>query len=344
MNIKQKTQKHSLDSLRSEAEIKENWSTTDGEPLVSVVCMCFNHEEYIEDALCSFFMQKTDFPFEVLVHDDASTDGSAAIIRRFEARYPSIIRAIYQTENQFSLGRRQGAATREKSRGRYIAMCEGDDYWIAADKLQWQFDVMEARPDVSMCFHAAYTEDAKSGERLEEICMHSSEDCYVGLKPMILGGGGYCPTNSLFFRKDAVADMPHFMRECPVGDAAIQMMCALSGKIYYLPFVMSVYRTKVSDSWTARMSVDFARIIQHNAEVTKFYRSLDKHLNGKYRVTIARKLVRNLFRLGLRGGALQIDFFKFWSVLIKYRINFPLSYGFAVAGYIISRSKSLLKK
>lgn len=344
MDPKQNTQKHSLDSLRLEADIKKNWSTAEADPLVSIVCMCFNHEGYIEDALCSFLIQETDFSFEVLVHDDASTDGSAAIIRQFEARYPSIIRAIYQTENQYSQGCHTGVLTRKRCRGRYIALCEGDDYWIDSNKLQQQFDVMETRPEASMCFHSAYTEDATSGERLARICMHSSIDCFLSLKQMILGGGGYCPTNSLFFRKDAVADMPHFMLECPVKDAAIQIMCALSGKIYYRPLAMSVYRLNVSGSWTARMSVDFARIIQHNVEVTEFYRSLDTYLNGKYRATIARKLVRNLFRLGLQAGGHQINFLKFWSIFIKYKINFPLSYVFAGAGYIISRLRSLLKK
>lgn len=321
MDLKQNSQKHSFDCLRAEAEIKKNWSSTDGEPLVTVLCMCFNHEGYIEDALCSFLIQETNFPFEVLVHDDASTDESAAIIRRFEARYPSIIRAIYQTENQFSLGRRQGAATREKSRGCYIATCEGDDYWIATDKLQRQFDVLEARPEVSMCFHAAYQEDMKSGNHLEKICMHSINDCYITLKQMILGGGGYCPTNSLFFRKDAASNMPQFMRECPVGDAAIQLACAIYGRIYYLPTAMSVYRLNVSGSWTDRMSLDCIARLKHAAQILSFYRDLNIYLEDKYKYIISAKVIRNLFLEGVSLGTSGVAYQVIYSELRRVQLD-----------------------
>ena len=116
----------------TQEQIMQNWSIKNTEnPLVSVRCITYNHEPYIAQAIDGFLMQKTDFPFEVIIHDDASTDKTADIIREYEKKYPLIIKPIYQTENQYS--KRDGSVAKvidSKLRGRYIAYCEGDDYWI----------------------------------------------------------------------------------------------------------------------------------------------------------------------------------------------------------------------
>jgi len=109
-----------------------NQSNTD--PLVSICCLTYNHAPYIRDAIEGFLMQKTNFPVEILIHDDASTDGTADIIREYETRYPDIIKPIYQTENQYSKGVKISWEYQfSRARGKYIALCEGDDYWT--DKL-----------------------------------------------------------------------------------------------------------------------------------------------------------------------------------------------------------------
>ena len=124
-------------------------------PLVTVSCIAYNHEKYIARALDSFLKQKTDFPFEIVIHDDASTDRTAEIIREYAEKYPDIIRPMYQTENQYSKGisNISGAFNFPRAEGKYIAMCEGDDYWIDDTKLQRQADYMEAHPECTMCFH-----------------------------------------------------------------------------------------------------------------------------------------------------------------------------------------------
>ena len=105
--------------------------------MVSVICLCYNHENYVKDALEGFVKQKTTFPFEVLIHDDASTDKSAEIIREYEAKYPDIIKPTYQTENQYSQGVKiLRTYLLPKVRGKYIAFCEGDDFWTDENKLQ----------------------------------------------------------------------------------------------------------------------------------------------------------------------------------------------------------------
>lgn len=141
----------SLEILRSETEIKANWNLDISQPLVSISCITYNHENYIEDALIGFLIQETDFPFEVLIHDDASTDKTAKIIRKYEKKYPSIVKPIYQKENQHSKGIKPNRVYNfPRAKGKYIALCEGDDYWIDPYKLQKQYDILENNPNYGL--------------------------------------------------------------------------------------------------------------------------------------------------------------------------------------------------
>lgn len=136
-------------------------------PLVTILCTVYNHEQYLRQCLDGFVMQKTNFPFEAIVHDDASTDGSAAIIREYAHKYPDIIKPIYQTENQYR--KHDGSISRAMigvahPEAKYIAICEGDDYWTDPDKLQLQVDFLETHADYYMTCHAFkyYMQDSKT--------------------------------------------------------------------------------------------------------------------------------------------------------------------------------------
>lgn len=138
-----------------------------GDPLVSIRCTVYNHEPFLRQCLDGFVMQKTTFPFEAIVHDDASTDGSAAIIREYAEKYPDIIKPIYETENQYSkhdgsIGRIMDAAMHPNSK--YIATCEGDDYWTDPNKLQLQVDFLETHPDYFLSSHnfSVYYQETKT--------------------------------------------------------------------------------------------------------------------------------------------------------------------------------------
>lgn len=129
-------------------------------PLVSICCITYNHEPYIRECLDGFLMQKTDFDFEILIHDDASTDKTADIIREYELKYPEIINPIYQTENQYSKGVRPiNKFNFERAQGKYIAMCEGDDYWTDPLKLQKQVDFLDEHPEYVLSCHNYKTLD-----------------------------------------------------------------------------------------------------------------------------------------------------------------------------------------
>ncbi len=121
-------------------------------PLVSITCTAYNHEKFIRDTIEGFLMQKTTFPFEIIIHDDASTDNTAEIIKEYELKYPDLIKPIYQKENQLSKGISITLNyTLPRAKGKYIAMCEGDDFWTDPDKLQKQIDFLESNSDYSLC-------------------------------------------------------------------------------------------------------------------------------------------------------------------------------------------------
>ena len=130
------------------------------EKMVSICCITYNQRACIRDALEGFLSQRTSFSYEILIHDDASTDGTADVIRESAERYPDLIFPILQTQNQYSQGLTNisGTFNFPRARGKYIAMCEGDDYWTDPEKLKRQVEFMEANPDCSLCFHSARVE------------------------------------------------------------------------------------------------------------------------------------------------------------------------------------------
>lgn len=217
------------------------------EPLVSICCLCYNHEPYIRECLDGFMMQKTDFAFEVLIHDDASTDNSAQIIREYEVNYPDIIKPIYQTENQYSKG---VGVTRvfqfPRAKGKYIAMCEGDDYWTDPLKLQKQVDFLEENEEFSGCTHACsiYYE----GQKREKTINHNGNS--IISFGYFLNKRIFMATGSLIFRKRIVEEYPEWATKMFAGDFVLKYLILADGKIKYFNQVMSVYRKGAIGSWS----------------------------------------------------------------------------------------------
>lgn len=139
----------------SEPALMAGWGDR-REPVLSIVCLAYNHAGFIKETLEGFLRQETDFPFEIIVHDDASTDATAAIICEYAARYPAVIKPIYQRENQYRLGVPFSTNLFARARGKYIAYCEGDDYWTDPRKLQIQVDFLEQHRDYVMTYHDAF--------------------------------------------------------------------------------------------------------------------------------------------------------------------------------------------
>lgn len=256
---------------------------------VSVICNAFNHESYIRDALESFVVQKTNFKFEVLVHDDASTDKTADIIREYEAKYPELIKPIYQTENQYSKGTGAvGELQIARARGKYIAYCEGDDYWTDPLKLQKQYDAMEAHPEVDICAHCGMRVNAESKEVIGYV-NPSDKDCVLTPEQVILGGGGYVVTNSLMYRREIIFNEPEFRKFLKL-DYTLQMYGALRGGMLYLAECMSAYRVMTKGSWTLRTYTNPDRFRKHTEKLEEMFALFDKDTDYKYSDVVKKQI------------------------------------------------------
>jgi glycosyltransferase involved in cell wall biosynthesis len=211
-------------------------------PLVSVCCTCYNHGKYIRNTLEGFLMQKTRFSFEIIVFDDASTDNSQQIILEYATKHPDLFRLFLQKENLWQNKKISGTFTVSfpNASGKYIAWCEGDDYWTDPLKLQKQVDFLEQNPDFSICFHQVQL--LRENNLLNDyitLDVPDVTDIYY------LAKGNYIHTPSVVFRKNSeVFDTLTLtdMRHSTVGDYLLHMLNAQYGKIKKLPDRMAVYR------------------------------------------------------------------------------------------------------
>lgn len=275
---------------------------------VSIICNAYNHENYIRDAIESFLMQKTNFGFEVLIHDDASTDKTPEIIKAYEKEFPDIIKPIYQKENKYSRGISIGLNYQyPRVKGKYIAVCEGDDYWTDPYKLQKQYDALEKHPEVDMCAHTADRVVADTKEKVGGI-RPSKEDTIFTAVEVINGGGGFVATNSLMYRAELVKKIPEF-RKILMLDYTLQIQGSLRGGMLYLKDDMSAYRVMAKGSWTSRMSKDLACYVKHMNKVDQMLTILNKETDFVYDKVTQKLVLKHEFELlGMQNkNKLQLD-------------------------------------
>lgn len=246
---------------------------------VSILCTAYNHEKYIADALESFVTQKTDFPFEVLVSDDASTDKTADIIRDYAARYPDIIRPFLFEENQYQ----QDISIYDSyfypaMRGEYVALCEGDDYWIDPQKLQLQVEFLDAHPEYSACVHNTIFRNCQTGEGNVHYAQNGDRD--VSFDDVIPSGSAAYHTSSLMYRRQYSFEKTDYMLAAEgYGDYPRAIMLSLEGKIYFIDRVMSVYRAYSGGmAFTSKMGSQ-ARFLAHYENVFKMLSLVRNHLD-----------------------------------------------------------------
>ena len=231
---------------------------------VSIRCFAYNHERFIRQCLDGFVMQKADFRFEAIVHDDASTDNTAAIIREYAEKYPDIIKPIYETENQYS--KRDGSLMRimnAHTRGKYIAMCEGDDYWTDPYKIQKQVDFLESHPDYVMCSSRFDKYWQESGV-LEEDPDKDFEGADYDLQNLI-GGKWLTQTLTVMYRRSAL-DLKHYARYGMSLDMILFYELLKHGKGYCFPEVMGVYRYHEGGVWS-EVSQNHRRLTEFKARL-----------------------------------------------------------------------------
>lgn len=244
----------------TQEQIMEKWSVKNTDtPLLSIKCMSFNHEKYISQCIEGFLIQKTTFPFEILIHDDCSTDGTESIVKEYEKKFPQIIKGIYETENQWQKG---GGAHHTKidaaMKGKYIAICEGDDYWIDENKLQMQVDFLENNPEYGMCYTKA-KQYLQNSQKFTKKPFGSGFDGFEDL----LKNGNRIPTLTTVYRKDL---LDRYQKEIQpnnkgwlMGDYPMWLYFSYESKIKFIEVVTAAYRVLEN---SASHSVDVEKQIK----------------------------------------------------------------------------------
>ena len=282
-----------------------------GKPMVTVYCLAYNHEKYIRKCLYSILGQKTNFPFKIIVNDDASTDNTRSIIEEIAAKYPDVIIPVLHDENQFQK-KVSVVKTHIEPRveSKYVAICEGDDYWCNSNKLQMQFDIMEANPKCGACLHrtAEVTEDEKKTGLyypMQDLPtgVLSSKEFFDAFEPRMFH------TTSYFFRASLwhayLQDPPAYKAVCHVGDVPYLLYFGSKSRIYFINKVMSCYRRGGVSSFTySRFQVNPERLIRHHLAIIRTYQEFDKETDGKYHWLCIRRISKNMYA----ESALRKDF------------------------------------
>ncbi len=307
----------------------------DNELLVSIRCITYNHEPYIRQCLEGFVMQKANFRFEAIVHDDASTDGTADIIREYAEKYPDIIKPIYETENQYS--KHDGSIRRimdEHMHGKYIAICEGDDYWTDPLKLQKQVDFLEAHPDYSLCFHNA-TVHYEKGDKTDQVFADYETGEFTRKQ---LCENWLAPTASFVYRKNILEselyNIVSISKKLMYGDLPLIICASYYGKIWGFNETMSIYRKQPGGAMNYLATVPYKLCVHHIEMKRIFGKDMVPIMNE--RIGRCASIAISLIRKGDVGVGLKL-----WSLAI---MNAPLKSMQWSVKYVINGLKEKLNK
>jgi glycosyltransferase involved in cell wall biosynthesis len=241
--------------IKKENEIIEVWNRKYDKPIVSILCLVYNHEKYVEDAIRGFLLQVTEYPYEVLIHDDASDDGSVEIIKKYEKEYPNIIKPIYQKENQWS---KNDALIRNmqygRAKGKYIAYCDGDDCWVDPKKLQIQIDYLESHPQIAISSHDAVVVDENykliKKSKLPDTCKRdlTSEEVIM-IK-------GWMLTVSMVCRNVEIMGIPEMNKVFNVDTFITSLVGNNGGSHYHTDIKKAVYREHSNGIWSNKSDIE----------------------------------------------------------------------------------------
>lgn len=306
----------------TEDEIRSSWRLGYEEPLVSICCATYNHVLWIEDALCGFLAQRTDFPFEIIIRDDASIDGTIDVIKRYASMYPSIIRVVFNRINQYSLGYEPANAWPSLARGTYIAICEGDDFWISNEKLKNQVELMMAHKRAVMCVGLShyFVQNKKDIEYYRTT--EAPRDCEIEC----VQESFYLPfhTSTLLFNSDVYGlIVKKYWKRGMLDDTALRSFMILYGSIVVLPKVVSIYRI------TGRGMFSSQNYISQLEWAYKIYQYLYEQLPRNHSYDQVPRLYGVASRL-VRAHLWQ----KKWRPALYWSSQLALQFGFRVWRYL----------
>ena len=274
-------------------------------PLVAIHCLVYNHAPYLRDCFEGFVMQQTNFPFVAVVHDDASTDNSAAIIREYEQKYPHIFKPIYEIE---SIYRKGGFGAIDNvmlhainaTNAKYVAMCEGDDYWTDPYKLQKQVDFLEANPEYSMCFHGAEIKN-ETDTKVITTCQDVEDKEYFTND---IFPGWVVPTASVVYRRSTINSFhtlkqTHWMK---YGDIVLFLKCTHTGRVWGMKEKMSVYRMTTNGAVVSQCldPKSEEKVCNHYRFLMMNFPQLDKKWPSEYIAQYYYTKFRNIKKMGFK--------------------------------------------
>ena len=275
------------------------------EVLVSIICITYNHERYIAQALDGMLMQDVSFKYEILINDDASTDRTADVIKEYEKQYPGIIKAFYQDENLYSKGVKVLDYLLRFANGKYIAICEGDDFWIDRNKLQTQIDFMEKHLDCALTVHSGFYA-YENGVIEKKPFRLDTKNRYVSVEEII--SHWIAPTASIVYRKSArgTSDIP-FLGNLKIGDYPLLVYLSLNGSVYFFSREMCAYR-RGSVSSVSKEYQSGEKKVNHNQEIIELLNRIDTYSGKKYSSVIIKAQEERRFQNYILKG--QIDVLK----------------------------------
>jgi glycosyltransferase involved in cell wall biosynthesis len=269
-------------------------------PIVSVFTLTYNHRPYIARCIEGVLMQKTTFPFEMIIGEDCSTDGTREIVSDYANKYPDIIRMITSDSNVGALA--NANRSRSACQGEFIALCEGDDYWIDPLKLQKQYEA-SLKYDALMVAHGSITIVFNQGQLTQvKVGLTLGQSGYLNIEDIILKNQNY-ETSSIFFRSSLIEMLPDWYEKAPVGDVPLKLISATLGKTYYISEIMSVYQKGTENSWSERKNIkkskeDYLRRDRYLAAYNVMFKNFDTFSEYKYsgliRERISNRVIRNL--------------------------------------------------
>ncbi|WP_432205322.1 glycosyltransferase family 2 protein (plasmid) [Cetobacterium somerae] len=312
----------------------------ESEIVVSICCITYNHENYIEDALNGFLNQKVNFKYEILIHDDASTDRTSEILKEYEKKYPELIKVIYQNENQYSKGKYVSRFLYERAKGKYIAKCEGDDYWINENKLQKQVDFLEKNFEYIATYHNVLVVD-KEKKRMKNyqhaIPLYQKHDLVrEDIKKVYVCGHTSSIVCRNFWKNWSEEEKDEYCSKKAPGDGKISLVFLLTGKVYFFEEICSCYRLVLEgESWTSKAVKKNLALMHYNflLELEKLARAMFKF---NYEIDINR-FILDSFRIFLKEKTYS-NFKIFCQFLIKRKSILDLSF------YILKKMNNKRKK
>ena len=333
-------------------------TTKSNEILVSIHCITYNQKDYIRQCLDGFVMQKTNFKFVAYVGDDCSTDGTTEIVKEYEKKYPNIIKGIYQSQNTKATKNYFDVANACKSK--YVALCEGDDYWIDENKLQKQVDFLESHPDYTICFHPAKVVYEDFEFKKPSGIFPPRHTIRILKKQATLSyllRDEFIATSSVMYRwqfndKSLQEGYPN---DIVSGDWFLDIFHAKQGKIKILPDIMSVYRRNPGGVWSDSIANEDRLFLKYGIQMINLYDHIYKNFtdlsqeylhtmllpnvkavadiyyrNGKFKkLEEIKEKYPEYINMALSDKKLQIG--KFEKKYKKYKNLFRVTFGIAVA-------------